>query len=270
MVDRVDALVLSGGSAFGLDAASGVAEALRDARRGVQTPGPKIPIVPAAILYDLLSGGQKDWATNPYGPLGRQAFDAAGTEFTLGTAGAGSGATTAGLKGGIGSASWVLESGVTVGALVAVNAIGGVADPETGQFWAASFEEDGEFGGRGVAPVATPRMKHDPTVLQATTLAIVATDAALDKAQAGQVAMVAQDGMARAILPSHTMFDGDLVFAASTGARALTNPPDDLTQIGHAAATCLTRAIARGVYEATPAEGDPFPTWGDMFGTGGG
>lgn len=234
---------------------------------GVETPGPRIPIVPAAILYDLLSGGDKDWSKNPYHDLGRRAFVAAESDVALGTAGAGTGATTAGLKGGIGSASWVLDSGITVGALVAVNAIGGVADTETGQFWAAPFEHGGEFGGRGSAPLAKPQLKRDPTVLQATTLAIIATDATLDKAQAAQVAMVAQDGMARAILPSHTMFDGDLVFAASTGARALTNPPAQLSEIGHAAAICLTRAIARGVYEATPAEGDPFSTWGDKFGT---
>ena len=261
LVERVDALVLSGGSALGLDAASGVADALRAAGRGITTPGPYIPIVPAAILFDLLSGGDKNWTRNPYGALGAQAFHTAGSSFALGTAGAGTGATTAGLKGGIGSTSVVMDTGVTVGALVAVNAIGGVADPDSGQFWAAPFEYGHEFGGHGVAPVARPLLKRDPTVLQATTLAIIATDAKLDKAQAQAVAMMAQDGMARAILPSHTLFDGDLIFAAATGARVLANPAADLSAIGHAAATCLTRAIARGVFSATPAPNDTYPTW---------
>ena len=265
LVDQVDALVLSGGSAFGLDAASGVVAGLRAAGRGFEVPGHNIPIVPAAILYDLANGGDKDWDDSPYPALGRAALNAAEEDFALGSAGAGTGATTAGLKGGLGSASAVLGNGTTVAALVAVNAIGGVADPDTGQFWAAPFEVGTEFGGLGTSPRAIAISKFDPQPGQATTIAVVATDVALDPAQAQALAMAAQDGMARAIQPSHTQFDGDLVFAASTGRRPLSRP-EDMIGLSHAAACCLSRAIARGVYHASPAPGDPAPTWSERFG----
>lgn len=264
LVDQVDALVLSGGSAFGLDSASGVVAGLRAAGRGFVTPARPVPIVPAAILYDLANGGE-DWEESPYSALGRTGFDAAGDTFDLGSAGAGVGATTAGLKGGLGSASAVLDDGTTVAALVAVNAVGGVADPETGQFWAAPIEIGAEFGGLGSPRKAVARTKLDPQPGQATTIAVVATDAALDPAQAQAVAMAAQDGMARAILPSHTLFDGDLIFAAATGRRPLADPAA-LIAISHAAACCLSRAIARGVYLARPAPGDLVTTWAQRFG----
>lgn len=267
-VQEVDALVLSGGSAFGLDAASGVADGLRDMGRGFDVGGQKVPIVPGAIVFDLLNGGDKDWAENPYKRLGRAALAAAGGAFELGSAGAGLGATTADLKGGLGSASLVLESGVTVGALVVVNAVGSVTGPQ-GQFWAAPWEFGTEFGGRGAVagfdPGAVPVTKL--TMMKAaTTIAIVATDAALTQAQATRMAVAAHDGMARAIVPSHTPHDGDLVFAAATGARALADPVLDPLVLGHAAATCLARAIARGVYAASPAPGDVLPTWRQRFG----
>ncbi|GKY88215.1 P1 family peptidase [Sinisalibacter aestuarii] len=266
-VQEVDALVLSGGSAFGLDAASGVVDALRAQGRGFDVGGQKVPIVPGAIVFDLINGGDKDWADNPYKRLGREALADAGEVFALGTAGAGTGATTADLKGGLGSASLVLENGVTVGALVVVNAVGSATGPE-GQFWASPWEFGGEFGGRGPVtgfdPGAAPVTKLTPR--GATTIAIVATDAALTQAQATRMAVAAHDGMARAIHPSHTPHDGDLVFAAATGARALSDPVADPMLLGHAAATCLARAIARGVYAATPAVNDPFPTWAARFG----
>ncbi|OIP82172.1 MAG: peptidase T4 [Rhodobacterales bacterium CG2_30_65_12] len=267
-VQEVDALVLAGGSAFGLDAASGVADALRAEGRGFEVGGQRVPIVPGAIVFDLLNGGNKDWAENTYKRLGRDALAAAGEVFGLGSVGAGAGATTADLKGGLGSASLMLDSGLTVGALVVVNAVGSVTGPE-GQFWAGVWEFGAEFGGLGPVtrfdPGAVPVTKLTPR--SATTIAIVATDAALTQAQATRLAVAAHDGMARAIHPSHTPLDGDLVFAAATGARPLANPDLDMLLLGHAAATCLARAIARGVHSATPAPGDPLATWQQRFGT---
>lgn len=271
LVGAVDALVLAGGSALGLAAASGVADALRARGRGFAVGDQRVPIVPAAILFDLLNGGAKDWAENPYPALGRAALAAAGRDFALGSAGAGLGATVAGLKGGLGSASLVLPSGVTVGALVAVNALGSPVADARGRFWAAPFEFDAEFGGLGLPeppdPSRLPPLKsHAPEAGANTTIAIVATDARLTKAEARRLATAAHDGMARALVPSHTPFDGDLVFAAATGARALTDPAGDLLLLGHAAASCLARAIARGVFAASPAPGDSPPAWRQRFG----
>ncbi len=262
LVQEVDALVLSGGSAFGLDACSGVADGLRAMGRGFAVGPALVPIVPGAILFDLLNGGDKAWARNPYYDLGLQSLQAASEEVALGTAGAGFGAATGRWKGGTGSASVVLDSGFTVGALVAVNALGSVTVGQGRHFWAAPFEMGGEFGGLGLGGMAP---MDDPLPMkrmgEATTIAIVATDAALTQAQATRLAVAAQDGMARAIVPSHSLLDGDLVFAAATGARPLQEPVKDLFQLGHAAATCLARAIARGVYHATPRPGDLQPCW---------
>ena len=252
LVQEVDALVLSGGSAFGLDACSGVADGLRALGRGFDVGGQRVPIVPGAILFDLLNGGEKGWGRNPYYDLGRAALATADTEFALGSVGAGYGATTAVLKGGLGSASCVLPSGFTVGALVAVNALGSATVGDTAHFWAAPWEMGAEFGGLGPcpAPPAPEAPLPGKRLGEATTIAIVATDAALTQAQATRLAVAAQDGMARALVPSHTLLDGDLVFAAATGERVLTDPVTDAFQLGHAAAVCLARAIARGVYEA--------------------
>ncbi len=266
LVQEVDALVLSGGSAFGLDAASGAMDGLRAAGRGFAVGDQKVPIVPAAILFDLINGGDKAWGQNPYAALGRAAFEAASADFDLGTVGAGTGALTADLKGGLGSAS-VTFDGITVGALVAVNALGRVTMGDGPQFWAAPFEMDVEFGGLGTGafdPSARPLVKGHRE--GATTIAIVATDAALNQAQATRMATAAHDGMARAIYPAHTPMDGDLVFAAATGARPLRDPLTDTLHLGNAAALCLSRAIARAIYEATPAAHDPLPTWAEKFG----
>lgn len=263
LVSHVDALVLSGGSAFGLAAADGVMRALRKAGRGFPVGDRRIPVVPAAILYDLAAGGDHDWTDTPYPDLGRAAFNAASADISLGSYGAGTGATAGRLKGGLGSASETLENGTTIGALVAANPLGAVAHPKTGHFWAAAFEQYGEFGGRGVAGTPMPDTR-EMFGRGATTLAIVATDVTLDVAQCTRLATMAHDGMARAILPSHTPFDGDLVFALSTETRP---PPDTemLAQMGHAAATCLARAIARAIYLARPAPGDRFPCWRDLY-----
>lgn len=264
LVQEVDALVLSGGSAFGLDAASGVADGLRAMGRGFAVGDQKVPIVPGAILFDLLNGGDKTWDRNPYYDLGAQALTNAGPGFDLGTHGAGFGATTMDLAGGLGSASVVLDCGITVGALVAVNALGRVCD-DAGRFFAAPWEIDTEFGGRGPGTLApTWEPYGDATPGQSTTIAIIATDAVLTQAQATRLATAAHDGMARAILPSHTPMDGDLIFAAATGAHPLPDPVWDGLRLGHAAAACLSRAVARGVFLAAGAS---LPSWQDKHGS---
>jgi len=272
LVDAIDALVLSGGSAFGLDAASGVADALKADGRGFAVGPATVPIVPAAILFDLLNGGQHDWQRNPYRSLGVKALRAASRDFELGTVGAGTGATTANLKGGLGSASLVLPNGMTVGALVAANPHGSAIAGKRGEFHAAPFELDGEYGNLGSAPAdrAAELPKNEKlTAYEAmrgnTTIAIVATDADLSKSQLKRMAVAAQDGMARALLPSHTPFDGDLIFSLSTASRVLDDQVLDPMLLGHAAALCLSRAIARGVYLAKSEVGDTLPSWSQKY-----
>ncbi|WP_179378653.1 P1 family peptidase [Jannaschia marina] len=263
LVQEVDALVLSGGSAFGLDAASGVADGLRAMGRGFAVGDMRVPIVPGAILFDLLNGGDKLWTHNPYGGLGRAALDAAATDFDIGTTGAGFGATTLDLAGGLGSASAMLDCGVTVGALVAVNALGRTCD-DAGRFFAAPWEMGEEFGGRPAGQLDPAWEPYgDATPGRSTTIAIIATDAALTQAEATRLATAAHDGMARAIQPSHTPLDGDLVFAAATGAVPLPDPVWDALRLGHAAAGCLARAIARGVHAARSGFR---PAWRKRFG----
>jgi L-aminopeptidase/D-esterase-like protein len=274
LVEQVDAIVLSGGSAFGLDAASGVADALRRQGRGFPVNGTFVPIVPAAICFDLSNGGDKAWDANPYRALGEQALANAAEDFALGTAGAGVGALTANLKGGLGSSSLILPNGHTVGALVVANPTGSVTMGDRANFWAAPFEVDGEFGGLG--PYAGPltfreaaRSKRDaPNPVANTTIAIVATDALLTKAQLKRLAVAAQDGIARGASPSHTPVDGDLVFSLSTGTRPLADPILDVIHLGHAAAICLARAMARAIFLASPAEGDTAPTWQSLYAAG--
>jgi len=269
-VQQIDALVLSGGSAFGLDACSGVMDGLREMGRGFAIGDMRIPIVPGAIVFDLINGGAKEWDESPYRKLGRQALESAAPEFDIGTAGAGTGALAAMQKGGLGSASLTLPDGTTVGALVVVNALGSVTTPGDRHFWAAAFEIDGEFGGAGPDRVAghiapEPSRKEHAMMQVATegtntTIAIVATDAPLSKTQCHRLAVTAHDGMARAIVPSHTPLDGDLVFAVATG-EATGVDQSAFREIAAAGATCLARAIARGVYAATPAAGDIMPTY---------
>ena len=268
-VPSVDALVLSGGSAFGLEARAGVAGWLAAQRRGFAVAGVHVPIVPTAILFDLNNGGNKEWGEMPpYRALGREAVIAADIDFEMGNRGAGTGAKAGSLKGGLGSASWVLPDGSTVGALVAVNALGSAVEPETGAFWSWMLEQKTEFGGspRPRGPLAD----LDSSVGEAlavpganTTIAVVATDARLDKVACRRLAIMAQDGLARALRPVHSPLDGDTVFALSTGLR----PAPDLQGVallGRAMADCLARAVARGVWAARSL-GD-YPCWQDRYG----
>ncbi|WAJ30712.1 P1 family peptidase [Antarcticirhabdus aurantiaca] len=270
LVSGIDALVLSGGSAFGLDAASGVQAHLRAAGRGFEVAGFRVPLVPAAILFDLANGGDKDWGLHaPYRELGLAAARAASADFALGSVGAGTGATTAVVKGGLGSASVVLPSGVTVGALVAVNAVGSPLVGLTRHFRAAPFEVGAEFGGLGLpvpwpADAATPRTKFTVSPRENTTIAIVATDAVLDKGGAKRLAVAAHDGFVHALWPAHTDFDGDLVFAVATGASGMAPDGADRVELAAAATGVMARAIARGVFAATAAAGDRLPAWRDL------
>ena len=270
-VERIDAVALCGGSAFGLDAASGVQAYLRERGRGYAVRSVRVPIVCAAALFDMLNGGDKNWGRYaPHREFGYSATEVAGETFALGSAGAGYGATTVNLKGGLGSASAVTRAGHCVGAVVAVNARGSVTVGDSRHFWAAPFEVEREFGGHGFpaalpADALTPHTKGSPR--ETTTIAVVATDAALNMAQTKQIAVMAHDGLARAIYPAHTALDGDTVFTAATGIRPLNDPLVEAAEIGTIAANVLARAIARGIYEANalPFPG-ALPSWRDKFG----
>jgi L-aminopeptidase/D-esterase-like protein len=273
-VERIDAIALSGGSAFGLEAGGGVQAWLAAQGRGLRIREAVIPIVPGAICFDLLNGGNKAWGRfAPYRDLGYAAAAAAASHFALGSVGAGLGATTANFKGGLGSASAATPDGVKVAAIAVVNAVGTVTVGDGPWFWAAPFEIDDEFGSRGLPPSFTPdmltvRLKGGPaaTAVESTTLAVVVTDAILTKPQAKRLAVIAQTGFARAIYPVHAPLDGDVVFAAATGEKPV-DPLFGLTELGMVAANVVARAIARGVYEATalPFPG-ALPAWKDRFG----
>lgn len=266
LVDAVHGIVLSGGSVYGLDAASGAVAWLGARGRGYALGGsPKVaPVVPSAILFDLTNGGDKEWGEEPpYRALGRAACENAGRDFKLGNAGAGFGARAGMLKGGLGSASATSDAGLTVGALVAANPFGSVVMPGSASFWAAPYEVEGEFGGYGWPADASGLSTRDPfdetkAALAGlvpgtnTTIGIVATDADLTPAEARRVAIMAQDGLARAIRPVHAPVDGDVVFVLATGKVALghENRAARLAWLGSVAADCVARAIARGVYEA--------------------
>jgi D-aminopeptidase len=265
-VERIAALMLSGGSAFGLDAAAGVQSHLREHGRGFRIGTVRVPLVCGAALFDLLNGGDKDWGRfPPYRELGYAAAANANASFSQGTAGAGFGATTVNYKGGLGSASALTSGGHTVGALVAVNACGSVVVGDGPHFWASPFEVGKEFGGIGFPSPVPPealRPRAKGGVGENTTIAVVATDAVLTKAQARELAVMAQDGLARAIYPAHTTLDGDTVFAAATGHRLLADPTRELTELGTVAANVLARAVARAVFEASALPGGP-PCWQD-------
>lgn len=275
-VERIDALIFSGGSAYGLDAAGGAMAALNARGRGFAIGHVRVPIVPQAILFDLMNGGEKKWLNDaseraPYWDLGRIAVANAGPEFALGTAGAGFGATTVNLKGGLGSASARCASGFAVGAIVAVNAVGSATIGDTPHFWAAPYEIGGEFGGLGW-PAAIPanalraRFKGGPGAN--TTIGVIATDAPLTKAQCKRLAIAGHDGLARGLRPVHAALDGDIVFAASTATENTSAvDPVVLSLLSTTAADCLARAIARGVYEAKrlPFPG-ALPDWKTEFG----
>lgn len=281
LVGGVDALFLSGGSVYGLDTGSGVMAWLAEQRRGYQIgmSPVKAPICPGAILFDLSNGGDKTWGMNPpYRDLGIAAAKAASADFALGTVGAGTGAIAGQMKGGLGSASIVSSAGYTVGALIAANPIGSTLVDGTDKFWAAPFELNNEFGGKGVADqtgmVGMPEdTKRGPAgaedaaqdIRGNTTIGVVATDAKLTQVQAQRLAIMAQDGLARAVRPAHSPFDGDTLFVLATAKKDLPEPPMNvLLDLGALAADCVARATARAVYEAASL-GDS-KSYKDQFG----
>jgi L-aminopeptidase/D-esterase-like protein len=273
-VERVDAIALSGGSAFGLESGGGVQAWLAEQGRGFRVREALIPIVPGAILFDLLNGGDKAWGRfPPYRDLGYAAAASAGADFALGSVGAGLGATTANFKGGLGSASAATSNGIKVAAIAAVNAVGSVTVGDGPWFWAAPFEVGGEFGGRGLPDTFTDdmlkmRIKGGPAASprENTTIGLVVTDATLTKAQAKRLAMIGQTGFARAIYPVHAPTDGDVLFAAATCEKPI-DPIVGLTEVGMVAANVVARAIARGVYCASVLPfANSLPSWKDRFG----
>jgi L-aminopeptidase/D-esterase-like protein len=273
LVDAVDAIVLAGGSVYGLAAADGVAAAMGADGKGfalMDAPGvPRSPVIPAAILYDLANGGDKNWgAAPPYADLGRNAYAARSATVPLGNAGAGLGALAGALKGGQGSASIITADGFTVAALACVNCWGSTTFPGSRVFWSHPFEIDGEFGGVGRDGDATvgaedwSGAKFNPSPRTNTTIAVVAVDADLSPAEAKRVAQMASAGLARAIRPVFSPFDGDVVFALATAAKRAPAPrPLAIARFGALAADCLARAVARGVYEAESVAGRP--AWRD-------
>jgi L-aminopeptidase/D-esterase-like protein len=275
LVERIDAIVFSGGSAFGLAAADGVMHWLAAQGRGFAVGATRVPIVPAASLFDLANGGDKARLSagglSIYPALGAAACEAAVASPAVGSVGAGIGATTADLKGGFGAATAELSGGGRVAAYAAVNCVGRVTLGSTPHFRAAPFEVDGELGGLGfpspLPPDAAAVVTKRPLEPQAsTTLALVATDCILNRDEAQRLAVAAHDGIALAVYPAHTPFDGDTVFALSSGVRALESGPRGLLELCAAATAALTRAIARAVFAATPAPGDRHPTWSGRYG----
>ena len=280
-VETVDAFVLSGGSAYGLDAGGGAMTYLAEQGRGFDFGATRVPICPTAALFDLTHGGDKAWRRPPYAEFGYAAAAAAAEEFALGTAGAAYGAWTYDLKGGIGSASVVSSRGFVVGALAAVNCAGRVTRGASRHFWAAAYERGDEFGGLGEGAPAPDRFDFALTsdlagswgaaaragAPSATTLAVVATDAAFDKGRMTRIAVMASAGFGLSVRPALGPGDGDVVFAAATAASAVAVTPRDLAEIGTLAAECLARAVARGVYAAAalPLPGAR-PSWRDRWG----
>ncbi|MDM8525470.1 P1 family peptidase [Desulfococcaceae bacterium HSG8] len=262
LVQEAQAVVLSGGSVYGLAASDGVVRWLAEQGSGFPLEkGYVAPIVPAAVLYDL--GRGKEFVPPVCADWGREACKTASDgPIPGGCFGAGTGAISGGIKGGLGNASLVTESGITIAAIVAVNSLGSVINPLTGQAWEIALELDGEFGPMGARPVELPRPGESAPVRN-TTIGVVATDAKLTKSQAKKIAQMAHDGMARAIRPSHTLFDGDTVFCMATGKRKLPETPgffinphaQALNDLGHAAANCMSRAIIRGILNARTLAG---------------
>jgi L-aminopeptidase/D-esterase-like protein len=274
LIEQVNAVALCGGSAFGLSAAGGVMQRLEE--KGIGHPvgqGRVVPIVPAAVIFDLGRGEAVGHIGEEEGYLA--AASASDGSFLQGNIGAGTGAASSGMKGGLGSASEVLANGITVGVITVVNSTGSTFDPDTGEFYARHLELNNEFGGirREIAIGVPSYLRLQPEAGQHTTIGVVATDAQLTKSQATKLAQMAQDGIARAIYPSHTMFDGDVVFALATGKVPL---PDEETRYGRSAnralsllgacaADCFSRAIIHAIINAESTAG--FQSYSGKFRT---
>ena len=271
LIDSVDSIVLSGGSTWGLEAASSVANSIGGEGRGYRpsSKSKNVPMVPAAILYDLANGGDKEWLKNPpYSSLGLEAVSNLSDKIELGNFGAGYGSQAGSLKGGLGSASFVSNDGIQVGGLFAVNSYGSVVNNETGQFWAATDETENEFGGMGV-PTFAPNDVLSGTAAretlpgQNTTIGVIATNVKLDSKAAKRIAIMAHSGMSRAIRPIHSPVDGDVIFVISTGTLNKELSLNDINTIGELGARVCSRSIARGIYEADSILG--IKSWREVY-----
>ncbi|MDL9944526.1 P1 family peptidase [Gordonia sp. ABSL11-1] len=275
-VQTAHAIVLSGGSAYGLAAADGVMLGLEGAGSGLPMDGRGhvVPIVPGAVIFDLPVGA---WEHRPDAGFGRAALAAVTVDLEVGSVGAGAGARAGALKGGVGTASVTLTdgpaAGVTVGALMVANPVGSVIDPSTGLPWGVTSSDTAHFG-LGVPAVDEVARYAELTAKQTvlnTTIGVVATDAALDAASARRVAMAGHDGLARAIVPAHSPLDGDTIFAVSTRTAHPEQPPVPggmnpdvalLAEVSRVAAVVVHRAIVGAVLAATPVAG--IPTYADV------
>ncbi len=262
IVDHIDGIVLAGGSAFGLDASSGVMDCLKNRNRGFDTGSIKVPIVPSAILFDLKNGGFKDWKINPYRDLGQDAFLNVSKKFEIGSAGAGCGATTSVVKGGLGTASLFYGDRVKVGAIVAVNSVGSPCFPGTNVLYS-------DFHGANKEHLEKPPISSliNSTKLlkgEATTLGIVCTNLNFNKSDLNRIATSAHSGIARAIEPSHTPFDGDIIFSATSGTQPIYSKDKDLMLVCQLSALCITQAVGIAIKAARKKRGDKLVCWADL------
>ena len=262
IVENIDGIVLAGGSAFGLDASSGVMDCLRSQNRGFDAGSIKVPIVPSAILFDLKNGGFKDWKTNPYCELGRSAFLKVSDDFEIGSVGAGCGATTSVVKGGLGTSSLFYGDRIKVGAIVAVNSVGSPCFPGTNILY-SDF-----YGGEAVTfeKNSVNSLINSTKLLkgEATTLGIVCTNLNFSKNDLNRIATSAHSGIARAIEPSHTPFDGDIIFSATSGTQPINSKDKDLMLVCQLSALCVTQAVASAIKAARKKEGDQLDCWVDL------
>jgi D-aminopeptidase len=263
LVKKIDSIVLSGGSAFGLDASSGVVDYLKARGRGFRAGNSIIPIVPSAILFDLNNGGNKNWKFNPYRKLGETAFKELGKEFQVGSIGAGNGATTGDLKGGLGTSSIIFKDRFVIGALVAVNAVGSTCFPGTNKLYADYYLNDKLDRSIKTEEKTLGSIKN--LNQGSTTLGIVCTNIDFDIADLTRIATSSHAGIARAVYPSHTPFDGDLIFSASSGKisnKSITD--EDLMLACHFGAVCITKAIGNAIKNATSVENDLVKVWKEI------
>ena len=262
IVENIDGIVLAGGSAFGLDASSGVMDCLRGQNRGFDTGAIKVPIVPSAILFDLKNGGFKEWSINPYRELGQNAFLKVSHDFEIGSVGAGCGATTSVVKGGLGTSSLFYGDRIKVGAIVAVNSVGSPCFPGTNFLFSDLY---GEKNGGFERPATNSLI--NPTKLltgEATTLGIVCTNLDFNKNDLNRIATSAHSGIARAIEPSHTPFDGDIIFSATSGTQPIDSKDKDLMLVCQLSALCVTQAVGSAIKAARPKKGDLLSCWVDL------
>ena len=262
IVENIDGIVLAGGSAFGLDASSGVMDCLRDQNRGFDAGAIKVPIVPSAILFDLKNGGFKEWSINPYRELGQNAFLKVSHDFEIGSVGAGCGATTSVVKGGLGTSSLFYGDRIKVGAIVAVNSVGSPCFPGTNFLFSDLY---GEKNG-GFERPATNSLINSTKFLtgEATTLGIVCTNLDFNKNDLNRIATSAHSGIARAIEPSHTPFDGDIIFSATSGTQPIDSKDKDLMLVCQLSALCVTQAVGSAIKAARPKKGDLLSCWVDL------